>query len=651
MTSTKKTFLNVRYEFWICLFLVLSIIVVYYQVSTFDFINFDTPKYVYNNSHVKAGLTSKGISWAFTTTYFSNWHPVTWLSHMLDVQLYGLNPGRHHLTNLLLHITNALLLFGVLRRMTGDLWQCSCVAALFALHPLHVESVAWVAERKDLLSALFGLLAMGFYLRYVEGRGIGRYLLVILFFILGLMAKPMIVTLPFVLLLLDYWPLQRYQFQIVKKFDNATKQTDTIFFLVAEKIPLFIISAGSCLVTLYAQMAGGAVGSIDTYPLNLRISNALISYMSYIVKLIWPVKLAAIYPYNWDLPVWQVWAACLSISGISWLSIKCYQSRPWFLVGWLWYLGTLIPVIGLVQVGTQAMADRYTYIPLIGIYLIIAWGLFDLLARWRYRKMGFVAIVLAIVSVLMVVSWKQIGYWKNSVTLFKRAVDVTEANHMAYNNIGQGLLMTGKAGEAIKHFKKSLEINPRSAIAYFNLGLALSGQGRLKEALESCAEAVRIKPDFAEAYNCQGKTQLLLGMPDQAVLNYQQAIKIDPVYAEAYNNLGNALFRLGKHDKAFASYQQAISIDSAYAEAYYCLGNFWYHTGHSEKALPNFIQAIKINHKFAEAYNSAGAALIQMGETPKAAVFFREAVKIDPDYIAAQNNLKNTLVALRKSKK
>jgi len=598
------------------LFLVLSIIVVYYQVSTFDFTNYDTPKYVYNNSHVTDGLTAKGISWAFTTTYFSNWHPVTWLSHMLDVQLYGLNPGRHHLTNLLLHIANALLLFGVLRRMTGDLWQCSCVAALFALHPLHVESVAWVAERKDLLSALFGLLAMGFYLRYVEGRGIGRYLLVILFFILGLMAKPMIVTLPFVLLLLDYWPLQRYQFQIVRKFDNATKQTDTIFFLVAEKIPLFIISAGSCLVTLYAQMAGGSVGSIETYPLSLRIANALFAYMSYIIKLIWPVKLAAIYPYNWELPMWQFYAAFIFIAGISGFAIKSYKSRPWFIVGWLWYLGTLVPVIGIVQVGTQAMADRYTYIPLIGIFIILAWGIFDLLGQWRYRKVGLVVVAVALISVLMVISWKQIGYWKNSVTLFKRAVDVTEANYRAYNNIGTDLLRTGKAGEAIENFKMALEINPASALAHFNLGLALSEQGSLKEALQSCAHAVQVNPDYTEAYVCQGKALMGLGKPDQAVSSYLEAIRINPEFAAAYNSLGYAYYQLGETDKAFSQY----------------------------------LKAIKINPQFAEAYNGAGAALIQMGEARKAAVFFRETLKIDPDYIAAQNNLKNTLAALRKSK-
>jgi tetratricopeptide (TPR) repeat protein len=651
MNSTKRdSFLNVRTDFWICLFLVLVTLGIYFQVGTFEFINYDTPTYVYENRYVKDGLTANGIKWAFTTLHFSNWHPLTWLSHMLDVQLYGLEPGRHHLTSVLLHVANILLLFGILRRMTGDVWRCSIVAVLFALHPLHVQSVAWVAERKDVLSTLFGLLTLVFYLRYVTYRGIGRYLLMLLFFILGLMAKPMIVTLPFVMILLDYWPLQRYPFQIVNKVNNADRSSDTIFFLITEKIPLIVLSAGSSLVTLIAQKVGGAVGSIETFPFNLRMANALTAYMSYILKLFWPVNLAAIYPYNWELPAWQVWAACFFITGISWISIKWYQSRPWFLVGWLWYLGTLVPVIGLVQVGTQAMADRYTYIPLIGIYIIIAWGLFDLLARWRYRKVALVTIAVALISVLMVVSWKQIGYWKNTVTLLKRAVELTGANYKAYNNIGQGLLMTGKTGEAIKHFKMALEINPRSAIAHFNLGLAFSEQGRLNEAFESCAEAVRIKPNFAEAHYCQGKAQLRLGKPDQAVLNYQQAIKIDSTHVEVYNNLGNALFRLGKHDKAIASYKQAITIDPTYAQAYKSLGEFWYHTDQAEKALPNFMQAIKINPQFAEAYNGAGAALIRMGEAQKATAFFREAVKIDPDYVAAQNNLKNTLATLGKNK-
>jgi tetratricopeptide (TPR) repeat protein len=648
--NKRNTFLNVRPDFWIYLFLMLSIIVVYHQVSTFDFVNYDTDKYVYYNKYVKAGLTAKGINWAFTTTFLSNWHPLTWLSYMLDVQLYGLDSGRLHLTNLLLHIANALLLFGILRRMTGALWQCGCVAALFALHPLHVESVAWVAERKDLLSTLFGLLTLSYYLRYVKYRGIGRYLLVLLFFILGLMSKPMIVTWPFVLLLLDYWPLRRYQFQIAKNVDFARNPTDTNFYLVLEKIPLIIISAGSCLVTLYAQMEGGAVGSLGTFPFKLRVVNALTAYMSYLGRLIWPVDLAAMYPYNWELPVWQVWAACFVIAGLSWLSIKWYQARPWFLVGWLWYLGTLVPVIGLVQVGMQPMADRYTYIPLIGIYIILAWGLFDLLAQWRNQRVRFVAIVLAIVCVLMVFSWKQIGYWKNSVILFQRAVDVTENNYAAENNLGLSLFVKGKYAAAGEHFKKSLEINPRFATAHMNMGRVLAQQGQLEEALRLYAKALAEKPDFVAVYNYAGIAHDRLGNTEQAVLNYQQAIQIDPTFAEAHNNLGDALFRLGKLDKAFASYQQAININPAYAEAYNSLGEFWYHTGHSEKAFPNFVLAIKSNPRFAEAYNGAGAALIRMGEARKATAFFREAVKIDPDYVAAQNNLKNSLTALNKNR-
>ena len=646
----REDFLHVRPDFLSYMLLVFVTLAVYFQVGTFEFNNYDTPEYVYENEHVINGLTAKGIKWAFTTLHFSNWHPLTWLSHMLDVQLYGLAPGRHHLTNVLFHIANVLLLFGILRQVTEDVWRCSIVAVLFALHPLHVQSVAWVAERKDVLSTFFGLLTLGFYLRYAAYRGIGRYLLLVLFFILCLMAKPMLVTMPFLLLLLEYWPLRRFPFQNRNKTNNSDRPSDSISFLLAEKIPLLVLSAGSCLVTLIAQKAGGAVGSMETYPLGLRLANALVSYMNYIVKLFWPVNLAAIYPYNWELPVWQVGTACLFVLGISGLAMKSYRSRPWFLVGWLWYLGTLVPVIGFVQVGTQAMADRYTYIPLIGIYIIIAWGLCDLLLRWRYRKVGLVTIVAAMIGVLMAVTWKQIGYWQNSVTLLKRAVEVTGANYMAYNNIGTGLLKSGEAGEAIEHFKVAIEINPRSALAHFNLGLALSGQGRLTEALESCTEAVRVKPDFAEAYNCQGKAQLGLGKPGQAVLIYQQAIKIDPTYAEAYRNLGNALFRLGENDEALTSYQQAITIDPAYAEAYNSLGNFWYQSGFSEKAFPQFIQAIKLDPEFAEAYNSAGAALIQMGEARKAAAFFRAALKINPNYVAARSNLDNTLAALNRHK-
>ena len=647
LTNSQNKF-SVRPEVLICLFLVLSTLFIYFQVGTFEFDNYDTAKYVYNNNQVKAGLTVKGFKWAITTFYFSNWHPLTWLSHMLDVQLYGLHPGRHHLTNVLIHIVNSILLFAILRRMTGDLWQSGVVAAFFALHPLHVESVAWVAERKDLLSTFFGLLVLWSYRRYVENPGVGRYVPVLLFFLLGLMSKPMMVTLPFVLLLLDYWPLQRLDFGTAKKTEPLAKQGSAGWFLVVEKLPLFVIAAASCFITVYAQRAGGSIGSMDVYPFYIRISNALTSYVSYIGKMIWPAKLAVIYPYDRLLPAWQSWSACCLIAGITLLSLRCYKSRPWFPVGWFWFLGTLVPVIGLVQVGTQAMADRYTYVPLVGLFIIIAWGIFELLARWSYQKLNYAVIAVVSSGVLMAVTWQQIGYWKNSVALFQRAVDVTENNFVAENNLGHALLMDGKFAKAAEHFKKSLEINPRFAIAHLNMGLVLSQEDKPEAALQSYAKALVQNPDFAVAYNLAGKTHYRLGNTEQAVVNYQNALKIDPAYAEAHINLGNALFRLGEHERAFATYQRALTIDPLYAEAYNCMGNFWYHTGNSEKALPNFMKAQKINPKLAEAYNGAGAALIRMGEARQAAEFFREAVMIDPDYVAARTNLKNTMAALGK---
>jgi tetratricopeptide (TPR) repeat protein len=449
---------------------------------------------------------------------------------------------------------------------------------------------------------------------------------------------------------LDYWPLQRLDFGTANKIKPPAKQGPAGWFLVVEKLPLFIVAAASCLVTVYAQRAGGSIGSMDVYPFYIRISNALTSYVSYIGRIIWPTNLAVIYPYDRLLPAWQTWSACCLIIGITLLSVKYYKSHPWFPVGWFWFLGTLVPVIGLVQVGTQAMADRYTYVPVVGLFIIIAWGLFELLARWSYQKLSFAVIAIASSGVLMAVTWQQIGYWKNSVTLFQRAVDVTENNFVAENNLGHALLMDGKFEEAAEHFKKSLEINPRFAIAYLNMGLVLSQEDKPEAALQLYAKALVQKPDFAVAYNLAGKTHYRLGNTEKAVLNYQHALKFDPAYAEAYINLGNALFRLGEHEKAFASYQQSLTIDPLYAEAYNSMGNFWYHTGNSEKALPNFMQAQKINPKFAEAYNGAGAALIRMGEARQAALFFREAVKIDPDYDAARTNLKNTLAALGKNK-
>jgi tetratricopeptide (TPR) repeat protein len=563
----KENFLYIRWEVWICLFLVLITLFVYRQVGSFEFINYDTDRYVYENKYVTAGLTKKSIGWAFTTIYASNWHPVTWLSHMLDVQLFGLKSGWHHFSNVLFHIANTVLLFWILARMTGDIWKSSLVAALFAIHPLHVQSVAWVAERKDVLSTFFGLLAVGSYLRYVRCPGIGRYMPVLIFFILSLMSKPMLVTLPFVLLLLDYWPLKRFHFQMLRESDSTGSQMPAKVSLIVEKIPLYLVSAASCMVTLYVQQDGGAVGSLAVYPLHLRIVNALVSYASYIGKMIWPVNLAVVYPYPGVFPAWQVWVACLMLSGMSFLAFNNYKSRPWLLVGWLCYLGTLVPVIGLVQAGSQAMADRYTYVPLIGMFIILAWGLSDLLERYRIKPLVFTIIATAILSALIAVSRNQVGYWKNSITLFQHTLDVTKNNYIAHNNLGHRLLELGKTDEALRHFAKSIEINSEFEIAYLNLGLVLSKQGKFDQAIKHYSKALQIKPNYTDAHNNLGNAWYRLGKADKAYVHYLEAIKINPAYAEAYNNLGAASIQLGDLKRAVFFFRKALKINPEFVDA------------------------------------------------------------------------------------
>jgi tetratricopeptide (TPR) repeat protein len=560
-------FLHIRHEFWIYLFLVLTILFVYLQVVSFEFINYDTDRYVYENQYVMAGLTQRGIGWAFTSIYASNWHPLTWLSHMLDVELFGLKPGFHHFNNVIFHSVNTLLLFWILRRMSGDIWKSCIVAALFAIHPLHIQSVAWVAERKDVLSTFFGLLTVGSYLRYVRSPRIGTYMPILIFFILSLMSKPMLVTLPFVLLLIDCWPLKRFNFQMLRESDGIESPLLTNVSLIVEKIPLLLVSAATCMVTLYVQQYSGAVGTLALYPLHLRIVNALVSYASYIGKMVWPVNLAVVYPYPSVFPWWQIGAACLMLAAISFLALKNYKSRPWLLVGWLWYLGTLLPVIGLVQAGSQAMADRYTYVPLIGMFIILVWGLSDLFERFRTKQLSAVIITTAIISVLIVISWNQVGYWQNSITLFERALEVTKNNYVAHNNLGHRLLELEKTDEALQHFAKSIEINSEFEIAHLNLGLALSRQGNLDQAIKHYYKALQIKPHYTVAHNNLGNAWYRLGKPDKAYGHYLEAIKINPAYAEAYNNLGAASIRMGDPTRAVFFFRKALEITPDFESA------------------------------------------------------------------------------------
>lgn len=577
----------------ISLLLIAAILISYWQVKDFDFICFDDKPYVTENRRVQSGLTVKGFIWAFTTFHASNWHPLTWLSHMLDCELYGLNPMGHHWTSLQIHIANTLLLFFILQYMTGALWRSAFVAALFALHPLHVESIAWVAERKDVLSTFFGMLALLAYCRYAKQPSLAGYLLIILFLSMGLMAKPMLVTLPFLLLLLDFWPLERLRFV-------------TVFRLVLEKIPLFVpVIISSCL-TFMAQQSSGAVKSLESFPLTVRAANAFVSYASYAVKAIWPHNLTVFYPHPGNsLPLWQVFGAILLVGGASVLAIRSLKKYPYIAVGLFWYLGTLVPVIGLIQVGPQAMADRYTYIPMTGLFIIIAWGFSDLSTKWHYRKIVLTLFAVIILSVLAVSTFFQLGYWRSSIALFEYAVNITENNYLAHNNLGAALLEKGKFDKAVLHIKESLRIEPGCKAALYNLGAALSAQGKL----------------------------------DKAVLHYNDVLKINPEDAIVHNNLADVLSVQGKLDEAVLHYNKALKINSDHADAHCSLGSLLARQNKFKEAMFHLAEAIRINPDYAEAYNEIGVILFQQGKYKKAEVFFSKAVQIKPSYTEARKNI------------
>ena len=554
----------------ICILLAITSIAVFWQVRSHEFITFDDSDYVTENRHVQDGITLKGIVWAFSEPHAHNWHPLTWLSHMLDCQLFGLKPGLHHLVNVLFHVANALLLFLVLYRMTNALWQSAFVAGLFALHPLHVESVAWVAERKDVLSTLFWMLTMGAYVYYVERPGYKRYLIVLIFFVLGLMAKPMLVTLPFVLLLLDYWPLKRLRLlqadahvgfaapqpggrgkkkqKSKPQPQKGTTQKKAIKFhtlwsgiwpLLKEKMPFFVIAMALCFVTVYAQHR--VVRPMALYPMDCRIANALITYVTYIGKMLWPVKLSIFYPYGIATMLsWKAAAAMLLLLFATYLAVRAAGRFPYLIVGWFWYVGTLVPVIGLVQVGLQSMADRYTYVPLIGIFIVISWGVPELLGRWHYRKSALTAVAVGILFSLSALTYIQVGYWRNNIFLYEHAIEVTSENAWAQNNLGYALDLQGKKEEAIAHFRKAISIS-NEADAHYNLGTVLASQGKLDEAVYHFRESIRISPDYAKAHNNLGNALLYQGRLDEAIASYKEAVRLNPDYALAQENLKNAL--------------------------------------------------------------------------------------------------------------
>ncbi len=534
------------------------------QILRNNFIDFDDYEYITNNNHIKSGFTPETIKWAFTAIVSSNWHPLTLLSHILDWSLFGANASGHHLINLLLHIGSVLFLFFFFNRATKSLWPSAFAAALFSLHPLRVESVAWAAERKDVLSMFFGLATLYAYTLYAEKRRLSKYLLSLLLFALGLLAKPMLVTLPFVLLLLDYWPLQRFQKKLnpqkfpdsvnstsikkkdkKRKADSATENRNSLPLkssgkiwntLLWDKAPFFLLACASSIVTLWAQ--SGTVASLQKLPLAERLSNAIISYVSYLAKIFWPVDLAVFYPYDPALPSWQVFGAAFLLLGISIAVLYAFKKAPYLFVGWLWYLGTLVPVIGLVQVGMQSMADRYTYLPSIGIGIMLTWGIPALLKHKKMRIYIVLPLGLTVLAILTILTWQQCGYWKNSMDLFNHTLHVTKNNDVAHYNLAFAFRVQGNIEEAINHSQEALRIKPSYADAHIHLGLIYERYfNNFDKAIYHYRQALQFKPNDPDIYFDMGLALAKKGELKEAIGNFRRAISLKPDYEEARSAL------------------------------------------------------------------------------------------------------------------
>ncbi len=535
------------------LILVISIYAVYGGVSSHQFLSFDDNVYVTENPRVRSGLTLSGLKWAFTTTHYSYWHPLTWVSHMLDVHWFGIDPGAHHTVNLVWHLINSLFLFFVLRRMTGCLWRSGCVAALFAVHPLNVESVIWISERKNLVNTFFWLATLWAYTRYVERPGHPGFGWVVLFYILGLMTKPMIVTLPFALLLLDLWPLGRFT-----PFGSADGK-HRFLSLIKEKRLLFLLSLVSGGVTFWGQKSIGAMGSFETYPLGVRMGNALMAYAAYLRNLVVPYPLSGFYPHPLgNLNPWQVAAAAGLLLAVSVLAFSRIKSMPFFATGWLWYLGTLVPVIGLVQVGPQAMADRYTYVPAIGIFILFAWGLFHGREKTSDIRVIKTAAMGLILMVFMVLSRYQVDHWKDDQTFFSHLLSVNADNYLAHNGMGLVRAAEGRIADAVAHYREAIRIKPDYSRAHNNLGNALLSAGKLDEAVECYRKAVFHNDSNAKAHNNLAVALLARGDAAAAIRHFQAAISIYPDYISARLNL--AQLHMDRGDDALAAGQLDIVL-------------------------------------------------------------------------------------------
>jgi len=640
----------------VCVFLVALTWLVFGQTLWHEFINYDDPVYVYENPVVKSGLTVHGIGWAFTHSHGANWHPLTSISHMLDCQFYGLKAGGHHFSNVFLHAIAALLLFLLLAQMTGMLWRSAFVAAVFAIHPLHVESVAWVAERKDVLSGVFFMLTLMSYVHYARRPSFVRYALVSVLFACGLMAKPMLVTIPFVLLLLDYWPLGRFSQPANAKTQAVVSRKDwpRIRQLLLEKIPFLVLSLASCIATLLAQEK--ALGSVEHFPLALRAGNALVSGMTYIRQMIWPAELTPFYPYPGGriLP-WEIIFASAALVVVTAIVFVFRKTRPYLITGWFWYLGMLMPVIGLIQVGLQGHADRYTYLPQIGLYLLITWTISDLSVSWRHQRpiLGVAAVL--VIAGLSWQTWRQTSYWHDSESLWGHALAVNADSDIANNNFGNAVLQKGRIDEAILHYQRVLEIRPGHKAtnrreAYYNLGNALLRKNEIDEAIANYHRALEGPSEYEpETHNNLGNALLRKGRIDEAIPHFEKFVQLRPEQAEAYYDLGNALLQKGLVADAVAHYEKALKLNPIWAEAENNLGNALLRQGQIDQAILHFQKYLELcsdraEKNRAEGHYNLGTALLRKGQFGEAITHFREAVKLQPDYAEAQNNLAGVLL-------
>jgi tetratricopeptide (TPR) repeat protein len=669
MKTSIAAMARTRLATWLmAVLLVLVALALYWRATGYDFVNYDDDAYVTSNVHVQSGLTWERIKWACLNPVAANWHPLTVWSHMLVCQVFGLNPWGHHLTNVLLHALNAGLVFALLQVMTGARWRSLLVAALFAVHPLRVESVAWVAERKDVLSGFFGLLALIAYARYAKGRMqnaecrkqnaesetakpeaggqwsvVGGqwslwYLLSLFLFALGLLSKPMLVTWPFVMLLLDYWPLRRLQ---LKTQDSRLK---TSLPLLVEKIPFFVLAVAASVVTLVVQKRGGSLAVGEGLPLGVRVGNTLVSYCRHLGKLFWPTELAVFYPHPGHWPLGKVLLAGGLILGISVLLVVQRRRTPFLLMGWLWFVGMLVPVIGLVQTGGQAMADRHTYLPSLGVLILAIWGVCELTRNWRYQVLALSAAGGTAIILCLALTQEQIGYWKDSESLFRHALEVTENNYLAHNNLGAALLGKGQLDEAIRQCQEAIRLKPDCTDAHNNLGTAFVMKGQMDAAIRQYQEALRLKPDYADACYNLANALLMKGHTDEAIRQLQEALRLKPDYAQAHNNLGVALDRKGQSDEAIRHYQEALRLKPDYAEACYNLGNALLMKGQMDAAISQYQEAIRLKPDYAEAHNNLGNAFGRKGQTDAAISQFQEAVHLKPDYAEAHYGLSVALV-------